>query len=177
MLISKNLFAKCFPHAKPSDVEKYFPFVQKGLDQYKINTPRRIAAFFAQIAHESASLHYSQEIASGAAYEGREDLGNTVPGDGVKFKGRGLIQITGRNNYTAISIPFYTNFTEHPEKLEQPEFAFLSACWFWDVKNLNRFADVDGFENITRRINGGLNGIEERKSRWEETRKALNIQL
>ncbi len=186
MIITRKLFSDCFPHARPSDVDKYYPYVQDGLDRFDINTPRRIAAFFAQIAHESGSLHYSREIASGEDYDtGKraQNLGNTPEkdGDGQKYKGRGLIQITGLSNYKGVSTGLKVDFVSNPEKLELPQYAFESACWFWEQRFLNRDADIDSFLKISIKINGknketGLpNGWEDRQARWAETRKALGV--
>src|SRR5258707_58804 len=100
-------------------------------------SPEREAAFLAQIAHESGELRYVHEIASGEAYEGRHDLGNTEAGDGVRFKGRGLIQVTGRANYAACGLALDLPLLFHPELLESPDNACRSAAWFWDKHGLN----------------------------------------
>lgn len=163
--------------AKSSDIDTFLEPIKKVMDKYEINTPLRIAHFLAQLAHESGSLKYKQEIASGAAYEGRRDLGNTKPGDGKKFKGHGLIQITGRANHTA-----YANFVgdpdliEHPERLgNEPEHSAGAAGWFWFTKKLNSFADNDDVMTITKRINGGLNGLNDRKNYLRIAKKILGI--
>lgn len=138
--------------------------------QYEINTKLRIAAFIAQLAHESGCFRYVRELASGKAYEGRKDLGNTVEGDGVKFKGRGLIQITGKSNYKNASLALFNDLRllSNPELLEVPEYAVKSACWFWSVwAKLNDEADKGDFKTITKRINGGLNGWGDRKSKYD----------
>lgn len=132
--------------------------------------------FLAQVGHESVSLQYTEEIASGAAYEGRSDLGNTQPGDGVRFKGRSFIQITGRTNYGAFSQWAYgkkltTNpwhFLEHPEQLAEDKWAWLGAVWYWTVarSTLNSLADQGDLEGCTWLINGGLNGLEDRRVRY-----------
>ena len=118
--------------------------------------------FLAQIGHESGQLRYRKELASGEAYEGRKDLGNTKPGDGVRYKGRGLIQITGRNNYGLASLALGLPLLEKPELLEEDLNACRSAGWFWYKSNLNALADMGKFETITRRINGGMNGYSDR---------------
>lgn len=168
---------KCMPSASPANVAKFFPKLQSGMQKYGINTTRRAAAFLAQIAHESGSLHYVEEIASGDAYEGRKDLGNTEPGDGKRFKGRGLIQITGRNNYAEVSKELSYNFIAAPEDLEKPGPAAYSACWFWFDRGLNRLADIDAFEKITKRINGGLNGLSDRLNHWQRIRGILKVEI
>jgi len=111
-------------------------------------------------------LRYGEEIASGDAYENRRDLGNTQPGDGRRFKGRGLMQLTGRANYAkygqAIGQDLVTN--EHWKQVaDDPNLAVDVACWYWETRNLNQYADQDDITTITRRINGGLNGLEDRQ--------------
>lgn len=136
----------------------------------------RVAAFLAQILHESGQLLYVKEIASGAAYEGRASLGNTQPGDGVKYKGRGLIQITGKANYTAVMLALDLDCVEHPELLETPENACRTAAWYWSTHHLNELADQgtdEAFTTISRRINGGLNGIEDRLSLYHKAKEIL----
>jgi putative chitinase len=134
------------------------------MDEFGIDTPLRQAAFVAQIAHESGSLRYVRELASGAAYEGRGDLGNTQPGDGIKFKGRGLIQITGRSNYRACSVALFGDerLLQTPALLENMAPACRSAAWFWKTHGLNQWADAEDFTRITRIINGGVNGLADR---------------
>lgn len=172
-----KLLKKCMPFATTENIEKFVGPLTAAMEKYEITKPRRQAAFLAQIAHESGSLRYVEEIASGSAYEGRNDLGNTEPGDGIRFKGRGLIQITGRANYKELSKALNYDFISDPEALEKPGAASYSAAWFWNENNLNRLADIDAFEKITRRINGGLNGLEDRLKHWERCREAFKIQL
>jgi len=132
--------------------------------EFGIDTAPRQAAFIAQIGHESGELRYVAEIASGEAYEGRTDLGNTEPGDGVRFKGRGLIQITGRANYAAVAMALDIDCLDSPELLEEPDNACRSAGWYWQQYGLNELADANDFQLITRRINGGLNGEDDREA-------------
>jgi len=177
--LTRKQFDACFPHATKANLDKFWPFVSDNLIKYEINAgpqaSRRIAAFLAQIAHESGSLRYTEEIASGDAYECRKDLGNISPGDGKRYKGRGLIQVTGRSNYQEMGEIMKLDLVGNPDLLELPENAFKSACIFWNSRGLNRIADIDGFERITKKINGGLNGYPDRLARWEETKKALNV--
>lgn len=151
--------------------------LNEAMIEFGIDTPRRIAAFLAQVAHESGSLRYVRELASGKAYEGRLDLGNTQPGDGVRYKGRGLIQITGRHNYRQCSIALYgiaELLLDAPETLEQPPAAARSAAWFWWSRGLNILADCpDSFKAITRRINGGLNGYADRLDFYERAQEVF----
>lgn len=174
MITTKQL-KQCMPYATDENINKFIDPLNKAMAKYSINTPRRQAAFLAQIAHESGSLKYTKEIASGAAYEGRDDLGNVEVGDGVKFKGRGLIQITGRYNYSMVGHDLQFNFIANPEAMELPGAAAMVSAWFWDLRGLNRLADIDAFEKITKRINGGLNGYEDRKEHWERCKKALGV--
>lgn len=140
-----------------------------------IDTPLRQAHFLAQVLHESGMLRYVKELADGKAYEGRRDLGNVNPGDGVTFRGRGLIQLTGRTNYSALSKAFGMDFVGNPVLLESPEWACKSAVWFWNLRVLNIPADADDVMRITRRINGGLNHIAERKALLVKAKKELGI--
>ena len=185
MIITPSNLKKIIPAAKQANLDKYADSLNRELEGW---TKQSAAAFIAQIAHESGSLKYVREIESGAAYEGRKDLGNIEPGDGVKFKGRGLIQITGRNNYKACSISIFGAegmLLHAPELLEQPKYAVKSAIWFWNTRNLSdimnkpddwvrvfRNKTYNRFEWVTLKINGGQNGIKERKEFFE---RALSV--
>jgi putative chitinase len=143
------------------------PFVDginKTFDKYLINTPLRQCHFLSQVLHESGCFKYMKEIADGKLYEGRKDLGNIQPGDGPRFKGRGLIQITGRNNYNSIKISLGIDCISKPELLEQLPYAVMSAGWYWSSRHLNIFADADDVIKVTKLINGGTNGLEDRKA-------------
>ena len=133
-----------------------------AMAEFDINTPRRQASFLAQLAHESGQLLYVREIATGTAYENRKDLGNTQPGDGVRYRGRGLIQLTGRLNYTKCMMALNIDCVEHPELLEQPINACRSAGWFWKSHGLNELADAGDQIKVTKRVNGGVNGLADR---------------
>lgn len=171
--MNKEQFTRMLPYAKKERIDLFFHHILAGMAQYEINTPLRKAMFLANIAHESGSLKYVREIASGSAYEGRKDLGNVMPGDGVKFKGRGLIQITGRANYAKISQSFGVDFLKNPELLESPEWAAKSACWWWYTYGCNKIADTGSFEKVVRRINGGVNGLEDRIKHYQRITKIL----
>lgn len=166
---------RALPYASAYNFGKFYQPLVTSMASFNITTPKRQAAFIAEIAHESGSLAYVQEIASGKVYEGREDLGNVQAGDGVRFKGRGLIQITGRKNYDAVSTALGVSFTAEPSKLEVPEYAALSAAWFWHTHGLNTLADQDHFGTITKIINGGYNGLDDRIVSWLTARKALGL--
>ncbi|WP_448693613.1 glycoside hydrolase family 19 protein [Pseudomonas rhizophila] len=154
-----------------------------AMDRYQINTRLRMAAFIAQVGHESGQFRYVREL-GGDQYLSKYDtgtlaerLGNTpeADGDGQKYRGRGLIQITGRDNYLACSKALFGDdrLLRTPELLEQAEWACKSAAWFWNSRNLNALADVGDFKTITRRINGGLNGLAERLAFYERAKAVL----
>ncbi len=150
--------------------------LNEAMDEVESNTPERQAAFLAQVAHESGSLRYVEEIASGKAYEGRGDLGNTSPGDGVRYKGRGLLQITGRANYAEASAALFGDrdiLLAEPTILSEPAHAARSAAWFWHSRRLNELADGGKFEVITKRINGGLNGYADRLAYYLRAQQVL----
>jgi putative chitinase len=148
--------------------------------EFQIEGRVRQAPFLAQVAHESAGFHYLREIASGEAYEGNEHLGNTFPGDGPRYRGRGLIQVTGRRNYGLCGLGLGLDLLSHPELLESIDNACRSAGWFWTVGaglnlskraiahgipqgcDLNDLADAGDFTGITLAINGGTNGLDDR---------------
>ena len=129
-----------------------------------LDNPLRLIHFLAQLAHESGNFHYMEEIASGAAYEGRKDLGNTQAGDGKRFKGRGPIQLTGRANYRRYGQQLGIDFESNPEIVALPSVGLLVACKFWSDNGLNELADKDDVLSITKRINGGTNGLQDRKA-------------
>lgn len=155
---------KIMPKAGAKRASLFLGPLNRAMKERRITTPARQAAFLAQIAHESGQLIYTRELADGRAYEGRRDLGNFEKGDGPRFRGRGLIQITGRANYRACSLGLFADerLLAFPELLEGAEQAARSAAWFWAANGLNALADQGDFAAITRRINGGTNGAAER---------------
>lgn len=152
------------------------PAVSDGLKASQCTNVNRIAMWLAQVGHESAGFNATEEYASGAAYEGRADLGNTQPGDGVRFKGRSWIQITGRNNYAAFSrwcsgkglVLSPTEFVDNPKRLAELRWAGIGAAWYWTVarSDINTLSDRQDLETVTRRINGGTNGLADRRDRY-----------
>lgn len=172
MEVSREQLSEIMPNAK-SRIDKFLPVINKWADTFGINTKIRMAHWLAQVAHESGELRYTKELASGKAYEGRKDLGNIQKGDGVRFKGRGLIQITGRANYTAYAKFCGYDVVAKPELLEQPVGAVKSAMWYWQTHGLNELADADKFVTITRRINGGTNGLESRRTYLARAKQVL----
>lgn len=155
----------------------FVPVLNTAMQRYQIVGSKRMAAFIAQIGHESGQLVYVREIwgptPAQRGYEGRKDLGNTVAGDGFKYRGRGLIQVTGRANYAACGEALGVDLVNQPELLEQPQYACMSAAWYWAIKGLNTLADTGDFERITRRINGGLNGQADRLKLWSKATAVL----
>ena len=133
------------------------------LQQYDITTRLRIAHFLGQTCEESAGFRTTEEFASGEEYEGRQDLGNTKPGDGPRYKGRGLIQLTGRANYRTMGVTLGIDLEDSPEKAAEPALSLRIACEYWRTHKLNDMADRDDLIAITRAINGGLNGLDDRR--------------
>lgn len=177
MLIDASELTSIMPNAGRR-IPIFLPHLSEAMYEFGITSGERMAAFLAQIAHESGELRYVRELASGEAYEGRADLGNTEAGDGVKFRGRGLIQLTGRRNVQDISDFFGIDFVSDPSLLETPEWACRSAGWFWASRKLNVLADFNDEENfklITKRINGGLNGWADRLKYWNRARRVLGV--
>lgn len=154
--------AAIYKEAPMERIKLFVGPLNETLQKYQIDTLPRCRMFLAQIGHESGQLRYVRELASGEAYEGRRDLGNTQSGDGVKYKGRGLIQITGKRNYVLCALSLDLPLLESPELLEQPRYAALSAGWFWYNNNLNSLCDSGDFQKLTKRINGGYNGMADR---------------
>jgi putative chitinase len=156
------------PQATPALVDRYYQPLVTMMANNQINTPMRIAHFLAQAGEESGDFRWPEELDSGAAYNGRIDLGNTQPGDGPRFKGRGLLQLTGRSNYTAFGAARNRDFvtgTNMQLIATDANLAVDSACWYWTtLKNLNPLADADNVNEITHRINGGYNGLDDRKA-------------
>lgn len=156
--------------------QAYVDDVNAALLAARATTVRRAAMYCAQVGHESAGLRYMEEIATGAAYEGRRDLGNTVAGDGRRFKGRGPIQLTGRHNYGLFSrwchgqglVDSPTYFVDQPALVATSRWGFLAASWYWTVARpkLNALSDAGDITAATRAINGGTNGLSDRLARW-----------
>ena len=185
MITAQQIIA-IMPSATPARVANFIGPLNDTMSEFAITSPARQAAFLAQLAHESGSLRYVEEIASGTSYDNRADLGNTTPEaialaelagttPGKYYKGRGLIQITGYTNYLACSRALLRDdsLVQNPSALERPDLACRSAGWYWDSRRLNDFADAGQFETITRKINGGLNGQADRLAHYERAKKVL----
>ena len=168
-----NQLIRIMPHARHRAGIFLAP-LNAAMVEFDINTPGRRQSFLAQVGHESGQLLYVRELASGAAYEGRKDLGNTQPGDGIRFKGRGLIQVTGRANYTACMLALDIDCVKRPALLEQPMNAARSAGWFWKTHGLNALADAGDQRAVTRRINGGYNGLADRLALFAAAQRVLS---
>lgn len=161
------------PFARKSNTVLYAPLLTAAALEFEINTPARLAAWIAQLAHESGELNYVRELASGEAYDTgslAKALGNTPEDDddGRRYKGRGLLQITGWANYEHAATALGIDCVANPPLLELPQNAARSAGWFWQSHGLNALADAGDFIRITRRINGGVNGLTQRSVYWRE---------
>lgn len=152
----------------------FLPHLRQCMFDFKITNPLRKAAFLAQIAHESGQLRYMEEIADGSAYEGRADLGNTQTGDGKRYKGRGAIQITGRSNYRLYGQLLNADLEGNPPLAAQLPYAIRTATLFWKNNGLNECADYKLFTTITKKINGGTNGLEDREKYYKLALAAFN---
>lgn len=202
-MISKEQLAQIMPKATAENLERYCQPLNDAMAKFEINTPTRIAAFVAQLAHESDSfaatvenLNYSAmgllktwprlydpalatkyahkaEAIANRSYGGRMGNGDEASGDGWLFRGRGLIGITGRTNYELCGRGIGADLVNHPELLEGPVYAAMSAAWFWQWRGLSPFADRGAFITITRRINGGTIGLESRIEFWNRAKSVI----
>lgn len=168
--------------------EKWLPYLQAAMDEFQITTPERCAHFLAQIAHESGRFAFLRELwgptRAQARYEGRRDLGNVGAGDGFRFRGRGLIQITGRANYRAAAAALGVPLLLQPEMLERPDIAARASAWWWHENGLNELADIGNVDHVSDRINrgritaavGDSNGYPERKQLTDRALRVLRGQ-
>jgi putative chitinase len=190
MTITPELLKQIAPgNKKPKLLTDLAHFMERDLIIYGIDLPQEQRHFIAQLAHESDSFNTLEEYASGKAYEGRKDLGNIYAGDGVKFKGRGPIQVTGRANYYAMGVKRGDPqmFIRKPELLATPEYGLWAAVQFWNDRHLSDYAimpdtariqtkkygALSPIEYITYRINGGQNGLADRKKFYERAKKFI----
>lgn len=177
-MVSDSELKQVMPHVGAAKREKYLPFLQAAMAEFDIDTPLREAAFLAQIAHESGEFRWMEEIwgptEAQRRYEGRADLGNTRPGDGKRYKGRGPIQLTGRANYRNYGRRLGVDLENEPAKAATPEVGFRIAGLFWQDRGLNALADAGEFVKITRRINGGVNGLADRQAYYNRARLVLS---
>jgi len=183
MTLTYDHLRAIMPHAPP-DLFRFVTPLNIAMDEFGIDTNVRRAAFLAQLAHESGSFRYMEEIASGAAYEGRRDLGNHEPEaiaaakdagttPGRFYKGHGPIQITGYYNHRDCGKALGLDLIHAPTQITLPVAGCRSAAWFWKSRNLNQFADAGQFEALTRRINGGINGLADRMAYLDRATEVL----
>lgn len=168
--------------ARQAEIIKSTVAVLPGLmERFEINNLNRICHFVAQIGHESDSFCTVREYADGSAYEGRKDLGNVKPGDGKRFPGRGEIQCTGRRNARNFTswirgvYPDAPDFEQHPDEMEEFPWAVWVAIWFWDTRRLNIVADRDDLIMVTRIVNGGKNGLDDRERKLAAAEKYMAV--
>jgi len=164
------------PKLTPVRANQIIGALNLAMREFSIDTSVRKTAFLAQIAHETGGFNWLCELGNNdyfKKYDGRKDLGNINPGDGARFKGRGFIQITGRTNYLNVGTFLKLDLLNNPNLAEDPGIAARIAGWFWSSRKLNELADKDDIVGITRRINGGLNGLVERKEYWMRAKNIL----
>lgn len=173
-MVTDDELRQIMPNCAATKRADYLPFIQQAMQEFQITSYLREAAFLAQLAHESGELRYMEEIASGAAYEGRKDLGNTQPGDGKRYKGRGPIQLTGRANYQKYGDLLDLDLINNPTMATTPQVGFRIAGQFWQLNGLNPLADQQNFKEITKRINGGYNGLVDRTMYYDRAKRVLS---
>lgn len=204
-LISHDQLRQSFPNATDENIAYYLKAFNAVLPEYAIDTPLRIAHFLAQIGHESGELKYNKENLNygaisllrvfGKYFKTKEHalecerkpqtianivyanrMGNTGPDDGWKYRGRGLIQLTGKDNYVACGEAICFDLENNPDLINSDPFVCIrSACWFWDSRDLNALADNDDLKKITKLINGGTNGINHRAELLNYAKKAFMV--
>ncbi len=181
MIFTDSDLQQIMPKLPQAKRQLYLPFLNRLMEIYEIDTPLRASAFLAQIAHESGELRFMEEIwgptPQQKRYEPPSDLarrlGNTQPGDGFRYRGRGPIQITGRANYRKYGNLLGVDLERNPDLAATPQYAFSTAALYWKTNGLNELADVRDFITITRRINGGLNGLQDRQKYYAVARNVL----
>jgi len=162
-------------NANKANIEALVPYLNEYLPQYGINDLLRVSHFLGQAAEESADFMTLKEYASGSEYEDRRDLGNIYPGDGPRYKGRGIFQLTGRANYESVGKALGLDLVNHPELAETPEVAVRTACEYWKSRNLQVYADRDDIRSMTLHINGGYNGLTTRTTFTNKAKVVLKV--
>ena len=174
-----TVLARC-TGARLDRAQRFEEPLTAAMQEFGITTAGRQAMFLANVGHESGGLKWLTELwgptIAQQRYEGRKDLGNVQPGDGARFKGRGLLQTTGRANYEALSRALGVDYVSEPERLADPVDASRSAGYFWQSHDLNRWADAGDFLTVVKRINGGYNGLSERQILWAAGKAALGLE-
>ncbi|MEU0502303.1 glycoside hydrolase family 19 protein [Nocardia sp. NPDC005998] len=178
--VSLDQLEQIFPDTPKSTLEKYLPFLDQAMRDYGMDTPKRAAAFLAQVGVETDNLKTLEEYGGKAYFEqnygSRKDLGNDRAGDGARFHGRGGLQLTGRTNYRKASDALEVDFVGNPDLAKDPKYAFATAGWYWDSKDLNDDADKSDIDAITHTINGGSNGSAERNENYRRASKVLDAE-
>lgn len=176
--VSQLQFAQLYPGIGASKQERYFRAFDVACREFEINTLPRLAAFHAQLAHESGGLKFLEEMGGPSywkRYEGRRDLGNVHPGDGVLYHGRGPIQLTGRANYAEFGQALGVPLEVQPQLALEIEVGARIAARYFRTRGCCELADTGDYERITKRINGGLNGHADRVQRWAHSRRILGL--
>ena len=177
MIVTKAQALMIAPNWPSARLDDDLRVLNTWAPKFGVTTPLRMAHFLGQCAHESGEMRYVEEIASGKAYEGRQDLGNVKPGDGVRFKGRGYIQLTGRKNYQDYADSGYCvgDLMSHPDWLTKSPGRMKASLYFWWKNGLNALADKDDIIAVTKRVNGGLNGFASRKVYTSKAKRVLGL--
>jgi len=170
-----------YTRLSPEKAAEYLPLLLAVCVEFEIDTPLRLSAFLAQIGHESGEFRWFEEIWKPTAAQRRYEppselaarLGNIHPGDGHRYRGRGVIQLTGRHNYREAGNALQIDLVAQPDLAATPAIAFRTAGWFWANRNLNKMADEQDIYGITKKINGGLNGIGARIDYYERAKMVL----
>lgn len=163
------------PGVSDQKVLEALPHLNRAMREANINTPRRQAMFLAQLGHESGGLKWMEELSSGEQYEGRRDLGNVHRGDGVRFKGRGPIQLTGRANYAKAGEALGMDLVNNPTRVSNVDVGFRTAAWYWKDKGLNAPSDRGDVSGATRLINPGMRHLQDRAAYFERAKRALGV--
>ncbi|QDH49245.1 endolysin [Pantoea phage Phynn] len=183
MKLTLEQLNKIFPTGASGRNAKFIDPLNALFAEREINTVNRVAGFLSQIGVESEELLYTRELGNSAYFnkydirfapQKAKDLGNTQPGDGAKFKGRGLIQVTGRANYTACGKALGIDLLNTPELLEQPKWAVESAGWYWGLRNINALCDANDITRITKAVNGGTNHLDRRTAYYNKAKSVLS---
>ena len=175
MVTLEQLRAIC-PLTKAGRLAVFVEPLNDAMPEFGINTLPREAAFLAQAAHETMGFVHLKEIGSGVRYEGRTDLGNDEPGEGMAMKGHGIFQLTGDKNFQAAGVALHGDrdwYRYNPDLAAEPLEACRIAGWYWQSNGLNELADAQNFRKITIRINGGLNGYDDRVAYWNRAQEVL----
>lgn len=184
-MLTGTQLREIMPRLPAPRLADFLPHLNAAMGEFTINSPARAAAFVAQLAHESGEFRWMEEIWGPSSAQRRYEppstlaarLGNTQPGDGFRFKGRGPIQLTGRANYQRFGQLLGIDLVADPQRAASPDVAFRIAALYWANRGLNALADAGDFREITRRINGGFNGLADRMKYFERARTILGEAL